>query len=69
MNLLVRAAFRTADAERMREQLGTLLEIVRRHLAREEQLLFNLARQALPTGEREHAGAHWAQFRGVTLPE
>jgi hypothetical protein len=52
----------------MREQIRVLLDIVRRHLAREEQLLIGLARQTLPDRERQHSGAYWAQFRGVTLP-
>jgi len=69
MNQLVRIIFRTADAAPLREQIQALLDIVRRHLAREEQLLFALARRALPAGERAESGAHWAEFRGVTLPE
>ena len=69
MNQLVRIIFRTPDADQMREQIRALLDIVRRHLAREEQLLFGLVRQALPDGERAESGAHWAQFRGVILPE
>ena len=69
MNQLVRIIFRATDAAQIREQVQALLDIVRRHLAREEQLLFALARKALPDGERAESGAHWAQFRGVTLPE
>jgi hemerythrin-like domain-containing protein len=68
MNQLVRLIARNPDGGEMREQIRVLLDIVRRHLAREEQLLFGLARQTLPDGERQHSGAHWAQFRGVTLP-
>jgi hemerythrin-like domain-containing protein len=69
MNQLVRLIARNQDGGEMREQIRALLDIVRRHLAREEQLLFALARQTLPDGERQHSGTHWAQFRGVTLPE
>lgn len=69
MNHLVRVIFRAHEATEMREQIRTLLEIVRRHLTREEQLLFALARKALPDDERRSSGAHWAEFRGVTLPE
>ena len=68
MNQLVRAAFRAPEPDRMREHIAALLEVVRRHLAREEQLLFAAARQALPAAEREHSGTHWAEFRGVKLP-
>jgi hemerythrin-like domain-containing protein len=61
---------RVAAEPRAISLLGqALLEIVRRHLAREERLLFGLARKALPDGERADSGTHWAQFRGVTLPE
>jgi hemerythrin-like domain-containing protein len=69
MNQLVRIIFRNADTGEMREQIRALLDIVRRHLAREEQLLFGLVRQALPDGDRTDSGVHWAEFRGVTLPE
>jgi len=69
MNQLVRIIFRNTDAGEIREQIRALLDIIRRHLAREEQLLFGVVRQALPDGERADSGAHWAEFRGVTLPE
>jgi len=69
MNQLVRIVLRATDSARMREGIQVLLDLVRRHLAREEQLLFGLARQALPDGERVDSGAHWARFRGVSLPE
>jgi iron-sulfur cluster repair protein YtfE (RIC family) len=69
MNQLVRIIFRATEAGQMREQISALLDIVRRHLAREEQLLFGLARHALSDGDRASSGVHWAQFRGVTLPE
>jgi hemerythrin-like domain-containing protein len=68
MNQLVRLIARNQDAGEMREQIRALLDIARRHLAREEQVLFSVARQTLPDGERQHSGAYWAQFRGVTLP-
>lgn len=69
MNQLARLIFRATEPGPMREGIQMLLEIVRRHLAREEQLLFGLARQTLPDGARADSGSHWAQFRGVTLPE
>ena len=50
MNQLVRIVLRATDTARMREGIQVLLDLVRRHLAREEQLLFGLARQALPDG-------------------
>lgn len=69
MNQLVRLVLRASDPGRMREGIQVLLDLVRRHLAREEELLFGLVRQALPDGERLDSGAQWARFRGVTLPE
>ncbi len=69
MNQLARLIFRATEPVRMREGIQMLLEVVRRHLAREEQLLFGLARQALPDEARVDSGGQWAQFRGVTLPE
>ena len=50
---------------RVRFLRSQTIEEGRRH----EQLLFALVRQALPDGERTDSGAHWAEFRGVTLPE
>ena len=65
----VRALFRIEDVEHLRTQVRGLLDMVRRHLAREEELLFAEARQNLSSGERTQQGAQWAQFRGVTLPK
>jgi hemerythrin-like domain-containing protein len=69
MNQLVRIVLRATEEPRMREGIQVLLDLVRRHLAREEQLLFGLVRQALPNDDRVDSGAHWARFRGVALPE
>jgi hemerythrin-like domain-containing protein len=69
MNDLVRAVFRETDPAAMRERIRALLDVVRRHLAREEELLFDLAKRALPAEARTHSGHHWAHFRGVTLRE
>jgi len=63
MNQLVRLIARNHDGGEMREQIRALPDIVRRRLAREEQLLFGRARQTLPDGQRQHSGAYWAQFR------
>ena len=40
-----------------------------RHLAREEQALFDAARGALPDPDLEALGAAWARARGIALPE
>ncbi|HKA28735.1 MAG TPA: hypothetical protein VKH82_05135 [Candidatus Binatia bacterium] len=67
MNQLVRLIARNHDGGEMREQIRALPDIVRRRLAREEQLLFGGARQSCPTvsaSTREHIGPS----SGVTLP-
>jgi hypothetical protein len=69
MDRWIRGLFRIDDLGRMRVQVQGLLDLTRRHLAREEQVLFAVARKALPAGELQHQGSHWARFRGVTLPE
>ena len=69
MDQLARGLVRAGDVAAMREQLKAFLDLIRRHLAREEQLLFSHVRQTLPAGELSEKGAQWAQFRGVTLAE
>ena len=67
MDQQIRAMFRLQDAEKLREQILALLDVTRRHLAREEEVMFKAARDAIASGELEHLGHHWAEFRGVTL--
>jgi hemerythrin-like domain-containing protein len=67
MDQQIRALFRIKDAEKMREQIRALLDVTRRHLAREEEVMFKAAREAIAAGELEHLGHHWAEFRGVLL--
>jgi hemerythrin-like domain-containing protein len=66
---LIRGLFKSDDVAAMRAAVATLTDHVRRHLAREEQLLFQHVRQTLPAGDREHLAEHWAEFRGMTLPK
>jgi hemerythrin-like domain-containing protein len=68
MNQLTQRLFHTEDLEETRGRLRELMGIVRRHLKREEELLFVTARGSLPEDTRQHLGAHWAEFRGVSLP-
>jgi len=67
MDQQIRALFRLQDMQVLREQIKALLEVTRRHLAREEEVMFKAARDAIAAGELEHLGHHWAEFRGVTL--
>src|SRR5262245_1280081 len=67
MDQQIRALFRLQDPESLRAQIRALLDVVRRHLAREEEVMFAAARQALAAGELQHLGEHWAQYRGVIL--
>lgn len=64
----VRALVRMESLTQLREQLRALLGILRRHFAREEQLLFGVVREAMPADELRHQGEHWAEFRGIRLP-
>lgn len=68
MDQMIRNLFRLSDAAQLREQVKSLLDVTRRHLAREEEIMFAAARQALPADELEHQGSHWAEARGVALP-
>jgi hemerythrin-like domain-containing protein len=69
MDQMIRNLFRLTDAELLRAQVRNLLDVTRRHLAREEEVMFAAARQSLPADERAHQGAHWAEARGVMLPK
>jgi hemerythrin-like domain-containing protein len=67
MDQQIRAMFRLQDMAVLREQVRALLDVTRRHLAREEEVMFKAARDAIEQGELEHLGDHWAEFRGVLL--
>jgi hemerythrin-like domain-containing protein len=67
MDRQIRALFRLENPETLREQILALLDVTRRHLAREEEVMFKAARDAIEAGELEHLGHHWAEFRGVLL--
>ncbi|HWP65642.1 MAG TPA: hemerythrin domain-containing protein [Candidatus Limnocylindria bacterium] len=69
MDRMIRALFRLRDPDTMRAAVRDVLAITRRHLAREEQVLFEAARTALGDAELEALGAAWAQARGITPPE
>ncbi|MCC6763274.1 MAG: hemerythrin domain-containing protein [Deltaproteobacteria bacterium] len=67
MDQQIRAMFRLEDPNALREQIRALLDVTRRHLAREEEVMFKAAREAIEKDELEHLGHHWAEFRGVML--
>jgi hemerythrin-like domain-containing protein len=67
MDRAIRALFRIPDTAEMRAQARALLDLTRRHLAREEQVMFTAAREALSAGVLEECGAEWARFRGVAI--
>jgi hemerythrin-like domain-containing protein len=69
MDQQIRAMFRLQDVEVLRAQIRALLDVTRRHLAREEEVMFKAARDAIEAGELQHLGHHWAEFRGVLLRE
>jgi hemerythrin-like domain-containing protein len=67
MDELIRALVRVEDRARLAEGVTKLLEITRRHLAREEEVMFAAARTALDPGTLERLGEAWARVRGVLL--
>ena len=69
MDGMIRALFRVRDPETLRQAIRDVLAITRRHLAREEQVLFDAARSALPAPDLEALGTTWARARGIALPE
>lgn len=69
MDQQIRAMFRLQDVEVLRAQIVALLDVTRRHLAREEEVMFKAARDAIAADELRHLGHHWAEFRGVLLRE
>lgn len=64
----LRALFRMGDLVPMQAAVRAVLDLTRRHLAREEQVLFAVADRALTPAARETLGTDWARTRGVTLP-
>lgn len=69
----IERAFRGVCAARTREtamnELKRTMELVRRHLAKEERVLFPAAHQVLTDSELRTAGGKWATLRGVYIPE
>jgi hypothetical protein len=68
MDVAIRTLFRLGELEPLRDALRALLDLTRRHLAREEEVMFRAAREALSAGMLQECGAEWARFRGVALP-
>src|SRR5262249_12250699 len=69
MDRWIRGLFRIADLDEMRRQTRALLDLTRRHLAREEAVMFTAAREAPDAGVAQSCGAEWAKFRGVAIGE
>lgn len=67
MDRRLRAMFHLPDLDALRAEVRAMLDITRKHLAKEEKVLFNVAKKALPGEHRRQLGDHWAAFRGVTL--
>jgi hemerythrin-like domain-containing protein len=67
MDRMIRALFRLRDPETMRQAIRDVLAITRRHLAREEEVLFDAARRTLGDPELEALGTTWARARGIAL--
>ena len=69
MDRLLRALFRLPDLEVTRQAVRDVLDVTRGHLAKEEQVLFEVARTALQATDLQELGAEWARARGIALPE
>jgi hemerythrin-like domain-containing protein len=67
MDRWIRALFRIPTLDEMKQQTRALLDLTRRHLAREEQVMFTAARDALTSGVLAACGEEWAKFRGVAI--
>src|SRR5258706_9166128 len=67
MDRWIRGLFRIPDLDEMKKQTRALLDLVRRHLAREEEVMFTAAPHALSAGALPECGEEWARFRGMTL--
>src|SRR4030095_2003178 len=67
MERWIRALFRIPELDEMKKQTRALLDLTRRHLAREEQVMFTAAREALTSGVLAACGEEWAKFRGVAI--
>ena len=67
MDRRLRALFRQPDLEATRHALGEVLATARKHLSKEEQVLFQVARNALQDADLQQLGAHWARARGIAL--
>jgi hemerythrin-like domain-containing protein len=65
MDAGLRTLLRIGELAHARTHVAELVALVRRHLAREEQLLFGVVREALPEAERRALGARWAELRGL----
>jgi hemerythrin-like domain-containing protein len=68
MDRRLRAMFHLPDLESLKAEVRAMVDMTRKHLAKEEKVLFNVAKKALPGDDRQAMGARWADFRGVTLP-
>jgi iron-sulfur cluster repair protein YtfE (RIC family) len=69
MDRWIRSLFRIPSVDEMRTSVRGLLDLTRRHLAREEQVMFAAARQALSAGTLDACGAEWARIRGIAIGE
>lgn len=48
-------------------RLRYAIEVARSHFAKEEQILFNMARRSMSTDELESIGQRWAEIRKVAI--
>ncbi|MCW5893264.1 MAG: hemerythrin domain-containing protein [bacterium] len=66
MDRVVKAMFAQRELPALRAGVRELVELTRKHLGREETVLFAAANEALAVGRSEQLGAEWARARGIT---
>lgn len=62
---LLGKASQATDAGQARNLLLSAVQVARSHFAKEEQVLYPIARQVLDEGQLHELGAQWAARRGV----
>ncbi len=65
MDRVVKAMFAQRELAPLRTGVRDLLDLTRKHLGREETVLFAAANEALAVARNEQLGAEWARARGI----
>lgn len=66
LDRVVRTMLAQRELGPLRAGVRELLDLTRKHLGREETVLFAAANEALAVGRNEQLGLDWARARGIT---